>query len=147
MMKGGHGWKNQLHDINWDALDQASRTPQLISCNYHLCVCVCVCVCVCAYMCVHVRVRVRVHVCVRACVCCLGCDSILMIFISKLEQCEPISYRNDIIPATIIVSKWAVHYANNSKWYCMLMNSIMTVLSHRSNGAQSSSNNQIIRVW
>ena len=49
MMRGGHGQTNQLHDINWDALDHASRpcVPQLMSCNYYI-VCVCVCVCVCA---------------------------------------------------------------------------------------------------
>ena len=39
---------NQLHDINWGALDHASHAPQLVSCNYSNCVCVCVCVCVCA---------------------------------------------------------------------------------------------------
>ena len=27
---------NQLHDINWDTLDHASREPQLVSCNYYL---------------------------------------------------------------------------------------------------------------
>ena len=26
MMKGGHGQKNQLHDINWGALDHASHS-------------------------------------------------------------------------------------------------------------------------
>ena len=41
MMKGGHGQTNQLHDINWGALNHASHAPQLMSCNY--------CVCVCAY--------------------------------------------------------------------------------------------------
>ena len=35
MMKGGHGQTNQLHDIDWGALDHASHAPQLISCNYH----------------------------------------------------------------------------------------------------------------
>ena len=35
MMKGGHGRTNQLHDINWDAFDHASRAPQLMSCNYY----------------------------------------------------------------------------------------------------------------
>ena len=33
MMRGGHGQTNQLHDINWGAL-------QLMSCNYYVCVCV-----------------------------------------------------------------------------------------------------------
>ena len=42
MMKGGDGQTNQLHDINWGALDHASCAPQLMSCNY--------CVCVCVYM-------------------------------------------------------------------------------------------------
>ena len=53
MMKGDHGQTNQLHDINWDVLDCASRAPQLMSCNYYY-VCVCVCVCVCACVCVYV---------------------------------------------------------------------------------------------
>ena len=43
MMKG-HGQTNQLHYINWDALDHASHAPQLTSCNYCVCACVCVCV-------------------------------------------------------------------------------------------------------
>ena len=43
-MKGGQLPTNQLHDINWGALDHASRAPQLMSCNYYVCVCVCVCV-------------------------------------------------------------------------------------------------------
>ena len=50
---------NQLHDINWGALDHVSRVPQLMSGNYYLCVCVCVCV----------RVRARayahMHECIR----------------------------------------------------------------------------------
>ena len=29
---------NQLHDINWGALDHASRAPQLMSCNCTICV-------------------------------------------------------------------------------------------------------------
>ena len=33
---------NQLHDINWGTLDHASCAPQLISCNYTMCVHVCV---------------------------------------------------------------------------------------------------------
>ena len=45
---------NQLHEINWGALNHASSAPQLMSCNYYLCVCVCACVrayvCVCAHM-------------------------------------------------------------------------------------------------
>ena len=41
MMKGGHGQTNQLHDINWGALDHASCVPQFISCNCYVCVCVC----------------------------------------------------------------------------------------------------------
>ena len=41
MMKGDHGQTNQLHDINWGALDHASIANQLF--NYYLCVCVCVC--------------------------------------------------------------------------------------------------------
>ena len=31
MMKGDHGQTNQLHDINWGALDHASCAPQLMS--------------------------------------------------------------------------------------------------------------------
>ena len=33
---------NLLHDIHRGALDHASRAPQLMSCNYTVCVCVCV---------------------------------------------------------------------------------------------------------
>ena len=33
MMKGDHGQTNQLHDINWGALDLAFCAPQLMSCN------------------------------------------------------------------------------------------------------------------
>ena len=36
MIKGGHGQTNQLHDINWGALDHASRASQLMSCNYYV---------------------------------------------------------------------------------------------------------------
>ena len=41
MIEGSHGQTNQLYDINWGALDHASRAPQLISCNYYVCVCAC----------------------------------------------------------------------------------------------------------
>ena len=41
MMKGDHGQTNQLHDINWGVFNHASRTPQLMSCNYYVCVCTC----------------------------------------------------------------------------------------------------------
>ena len=46
---------NQLHDINWDALNHAFHAPQLMSCNYYnMYVCVCVCVCVCRVcVCMH----------------------------------------------------------------------------------------------
>ena len=43
-MNGGQLPTNQLHDINWGALDHASRALQLMSCNYYVCVCVYVCV-------------------------------------------------------------------------------------------------------
>ena len=43
MMKGDHRQTNQLHDINWGALDRASRTPQLMSCNYYVHVRTCTC--------------------------------------------------------------------------------------------------------
>ena len=39
MMKVGHGQTNQLHDINWGALDYAFRAPQLMSCDYYACKC------------------------------------------------------------------------------------------------------------
>ena len=45
----------QLHDINWGAIDHASRALQLMSCNYYLCVCV--------YMYVY-AVYVLLYVCV-----------------------------------------------------------------------------------
>ena len=38
-MNGGQLPTNQLHDINWGAPDHASRAPQLMSCNYYVCVC------------------------------------------------------------------------------------------------------------
>ena len=38
-MNRGQLLTNQLHDINWGALDHASRAPQL---NYYVCVCICV---------------------------------------------------------------------------------------------------------
>ena len=44
MMNGGQLPTNQLHNINWGALDHASRAPKLMSCNYYVSVCVCVCV-------------------------------------------------------------------------------------------------------
>ena len=49
----GHVQTNQLHvhDINWGALDHASCTPQLMSCNY--------------YVCMYMYMYVRVCVCVR----------------------------------------------------------------------------------
>ena len=34
-----HGQINQIH-INWGALDHAYRVPQILSCNYYVCVCV-----------------------------------------------------------------------------------------------------------
>ena len=44
MMKGSHGQKNQLRDINWGALDHASCAPQLMSRrDYYVCMCECVC--------------------------------------------------------------------------------------------------------
>ena len=48
-MNGGQ-LPTKLHNINWDALNHASRVPQLMSCtctNQYKFVCVCVCVCVC----------------------------------------------------------------------------------------------------
>ena len=49
-MNGGQLPTNQLHDINWGALDHASHAPQLISCDYYVRVCVCVCVCACIHV-------------------------------------------------------------------------------------------------
>ena len=49
-MNGGQLPTNQLHDINWAALDHASHAPQLMSCNYYVCVCVCMRACVYACM-------------------------------------------------------------------------------------------------
>ena len=34
-MNGSQLPTNQLHDINWDALDRASPPLQLMSCNYY----------------------------------------------------------------------------------------------------------------
>ena len=53
MMKGGQGQTKQLHDINWGTFYHASHAPQLMLCNYYVCVCVCVCV----------RMRARVYIC------------------------------------------------------------------------------------
>ena len=39
---------NQLHGINWCALDHASHAPQLMPCK-----CCVVCVCVCVHICKH----------------------------------------------------------------------------------------------
>ena len=63
VMNRGQLPTNQLRN-NWGALDHASCAPQLMSCNYYVCVhvCVCVCVCVCMYC-----------VCVHACVCMCTC--------------------------------------------------------------------------
>ena len=41
MKEGGHGQTNQIHNINWDALNLASSASQLMSCNYYVCVHVC----------------------------------------------------------------------------------------------------------
>ena len=40
MTNGSQLPTNQLHGINWGALDRASCAPQLMSCNYYVCVCV-----------------------------------------------------------------------------------------------------------
>ena len=48
-MKGGQLPTNQLHNINWGALDRASRAPQLMSCKLYVRVCVCVHTRVCMY--------------------------------------------------------------------------------------------------
>ena len=86
---------NQLYNINWGALDHASRAPQL-SCNYvcvHVCVFVCTsCVCVRACVCMHTCVYVYI-VCVRACVCaymhvCVGSCLETEVFMSNLPATE-----------------------------------------------------------
>ena len=53
MMKGDHGQINHLHDINWGEFDHASRAPQLMSCNYSVCMRVCVCAHTCDGVCAH----------------------------------------------------------------------------------------------
>ena len=45
-MNGGQLPTNQLHYVNWSALNHASHVPQLMSCKYTICVCVHVCVCI-----------------------------------------------------------------------------------------------------
>ena len=79
-MNGGQLPTNQLHDIKWGALNYASRAPQLMSCNYYVCVCMCVHVCVhvcmCITVCVHLCVSLCVHimcVCMSACACMCEC--------------------------------------------------------------------------
>ena len=89
-MNGGQLPTNQLHDINWGALDHASRASQLMSCNYYVCarvcvtmhashapnymlcnyyvqVCMCMCVWVWVCVCKHTRRYIRVCVWARAC--------------------------------------------------------------------------------
>ena len=52
MMKGGHGQTNQLHDINWGALDHASHATQCSYCIHILAVLrVCLCVVEIHYVC------------------------------------------------------------------------------------------------
>ena len=51
MMKGGQGQTKQLRDINWGTFYHASHAPQLMLCNYYVCVCVCA------------RMRARVYIC------------------------------------------------------------------------------------
>ena len=46
-MNGGKLPTNQFHDINWVALNHASRAPQLLSCNYYVCVCAGAVQCMC----------------------------------------------------------------------------------------------------
>ena len=55
-MNGDQLPTNQLHNINWGALDHASRAP-------HVCVCG-----VCVYMCVYVCGVYVLVVCVGGCV-------------------------------------------------------------------------------
>ena len=75
MMRGGHGQTKQLHDINWGTFSHASHAPQLMLCNYYVCVCVCVCACVLACK----SVRMYVYLCMKPwCVChfvsvCMSC--------------------------------------------------------------------------
>ena len=50
-MNGGHlpTKINQIitmHDINWGVLNHASQAPQLMSCNYCVCVCVSIHTCI-----------------------------------------------------------------------------------------------------
>ena len=52
MMNRGQLLTDQLHDINWGALNHASCAPHLMSCNYCVCVHTCVCMHVCIYVCV-----------------------------------------------------------------------------------------------
>ena len=93
-MNGGQLPTNQLHDINWGALDHASRASQLMSCNYYVCArvcvtmhashvpklcyvttmckCACACACECECECVCVRARGYMRVCVWARACTLN---------------------------------------------------------------------------
>ena len=61
VMNGGQLPTNQLHDINWGALDYASCAPQLMSCNY-ACVCARVCMRACMCVCVCVQLYMYMHV-------------------------------------------------------------------------------------
>ena len=52
---------NQLHDINWGALDHTSRAPRFMPCNYYLCVRMHVCGHI--YMCVYMQMC-QMNVCI-----------------------------------------------------------------------------------
>ena len=54
-MNGGQLPTNLLHNINWGALDHASRAPHVTTI-----LCVCVCVCVCMHVCMRTLAD---HVC------------------------------------------------------------------------------------
>ena len=70
MMKGGHGRTKQLHDINWGTFSHASHAPQLMLCNY--CVCVCVRACKSVRMCEYLCMKPWcVHHFVSVCISCL----------------------------------------------------------------------------
>ena len=116
---------NQLHNINWGALDHASCAPQLISCNYYLCIRVCVCVCI--HMCTSC-------VCVHTCMCIfVGSCLATKVFIVNLPATErewfiSNSYRVTVCSVRVCVYLLYLFHAAFGKLSCKFV--LLHVESH-----------------
>ena len=89
MMKGSHRQTNQLHDINWGALDHVSCAPQLISCNYCHGHCECEqtwCVCVYIHLSTQCYIANQIWYAMNTTSCRCPISSILAIFITYQPQ-------------------------------------------------------------